>query len=132
MTPTPATGGSPRAGGLPRLRLVHVPIALLVVAFLGWVVWAGLGAARQPVRWQLVSFDTRTPGEMRASVEVRAADAASRVTCDVAAQDFDHRIVGIRTMTFPAGEKVRRAEVTVPVRGTPVAAVVEGCRVQAG
>jgi hypothetical protein len=131
MTGTPTTG-SARSGWLSRLRLVHLPIALLVAAFLGWVVWAGLGAARQPVRWQLISFDTRTPGEMRATVKVTVADAAGTVSCDVAAQDRDHRTVGIRTLTFPAGDKVRSDEVTVPVRGTPVAAVVEGCRVQAG
>jgi len=110
-----------------RRRATRLAAAALAAAFLAFVGWAALGQARQPVRWQLLAFDTSAAGQVTATIRV-TADPADEVACDVVAQDRSHRTIGVRTVTAAPGDRVRRVEAVVPVRGTAVTAVVEDCR----
>jgi hypothetical protein len=119
-----------RYGERPR-RLGPAPVAAIVViatGFLGWVLWAALGAATPDVRSDLVAFRVVSDARATARIEV-TADARRSVTCTVQAEDRTREPVGIRRLVVPAGsEGTRRASTSVSTRARAVTVVLVGCR----
>ena len=116
-------------------RPTPVAVAAMVVLatiFVGWVVWAALGAAAPDVTAQVTGFVVRGPQEITVKVSV-AADRG-RVTCPLRALDADRETVGATTLRVRVPSS-GRVETTVPVRtrDTAVTAVLDDCaRVGAG
>jgi hypothetical protein len=101
-------------------------IVLLASAFVGWVVWAALGASSPDVTAQVTGFVVRGPDEIR--VEVTVAADRGRVSCPLRALDADRETVGATTVRVRVPSS-GRVETTVPVRtrDTAVTAVLDGC-----
>ena len=112
-------------------RLGRGPVAAIVVlatAFVGWVVWAGLGAATPDVRSELRGFRIVSDRAVSARIEV-TADARRAVTCTLQAEDRTREPVGVGRLTVPAGtDGTRRAATTVTTRARAVTVVLVGCR----
>ena len=123
----PAGRYGERGGRRPRPVMVAA-LVVLVAAFGGWVLWAGLGAATPDVRSDIVGFRIIDAESMRASIEV-SADARRPVTCTVQAEDRNHEPVGVARTTLPSGSAAtRHASVVVRTRSLAVTAVIVGCR----
>jgi hypothetical protein len=112
-------------------RLGRGPVAAIVVlatVFVGWVVWAALGAATPDVRSQVRGFRIVSDRAVSARIEV-TADARRAVTCTLQAEDRTREPVGLRRLTVPAGtDGTRRAATTVTTRARAVTVVLLGCR----
>ena len=93
-----------RYGGPRRARrmMLLVLVGVLVVAGLGWVAWAAWFHSNQPIRGRIVSFETVSPHEVRARVDLDVADPEKGTgtgtettgTCLLRATAVDHSIVG--------------------------------------
>ena len=128
-SPTPAQRPAGRYGDQPR-RLRPGPVALVVAlatAFVGWVVWAALGATAPDVQAQVTGF--RVPGPHRIQVKVTVVADEGRVTCGLRALGKDREVVGVTTVDVRVGPSRRlEAEVPVRTRDTAVSAVLDDCR----
>jgi hypothetical protein len=117
-----------RYGGRPRRASPAVVAGIVVLAtvFVGWVVWAALGAAAPDVTAQVTGFVVRGPGEIR--VEVTVAADKGRVACPLRALGADRDTVGATTVRVRVPSS-GRVETTVPVRtrDTAVSAVLDDC-----
>jgi hypothetical protein len=114
-------------GGRLRPGLVAV-VVVVVAAFVGWVLWAALGAATPDVRSELRGFEVRSATRVTADLQI-VADARRPVTCTVQAEDRNRDPVGIARTTLPAGEDAtRRATVGIRTRSRAVTVVISGCR----
>ena len=114
-------------GGRQRPAMVAA-VVVVVAGFLGWVLWAALGAATPDVRSDMLGFRIVDADSVRARIEV-SADAQRSVTCTVQAQDRNHEPVGVARTTLPAGaDATRRATVVIRTRALAVTAVIVGCR----
>ena len=101
-------------------------VALLAVAFLAWVVWAGLGAARTGADGEVTGFRILGPG--RIEVDVRLRGPAGEVSCTVEALDSSRGVVGVTQAAARVGTgSAVRTTVTVRTRARAVTAVVDGC-----
>jgi hypothetical protein len=105
---------------------VVAAIVLLATAFVGWVVWAALGAAAPDVTAQVTGFVVRGPDEIR--VEVTVAADQGRVSCPLRALDADRETVGATTVRVrvPSSGRVETT-VRVRTRDTAVTAVLDDC-----
>jgi hypothetical protein len=107
---------------------VVAAIVLVASAFVGWVVWAALGAASPDVTGQVERFRIESPAQVHVEISV-TADRGRAVRCTLQAQDKDHAPVGVARVTVPAGERrTRAAEADVRTRSRAVTAVLSGCR----
>jgi hypothetical protein len=113
--------------GRPRPGLVAV-VVVLVAAFLGWVVWAALGAARPDTPAGTVS-GFRVVSDEIIRVEVRVLERSDRpVACSVQALDRTREVVGYAAVRLrPGGDDLREDWVRVRTRDRAVTAVVGGC-----
>ena len=126
VPPSPPAG---RYGERPTRRRPGAVAAAVVLAaaFLGWVVWAALGASRPAVSGQVTGFDIRGAHEIRATVAVTAPHPG-RVSCRVQALDSTHGVVGVTTARVRVGSSgTARTEVAVRTRDIAVTAVVDTC-----
>jgi type II secretory pathway component PulM len=88
----------------PRQRWVMIlAVAVLALAFLGWLLWAAWFQSTASVTGDLQSYDVVSEHEVRVTVEVRRSSGAA-VTCTVRASAADHGVVGDQQVTIPAGE----------------------------
>jgi hypothetical protein len=130
---TPAAHARPQGRyGEPARRARPRTVAAVVVlaaAFVGWVIWAALGAASPEVRSQLVSFTVLADSRIRVTIEV-TADRERPVDCTLQAEDRNHQPVGLGRVTLGPGDQATRTATTVVrTRARPVTAVIVGCRV---
>jgi Domain of unknown function (DUF4307) len=125
---SPTTYPSDRYGrpaGRRRPALVAA-VVVLAAAFLGWVVWAALGAASPEATGQVTGFRVRGTHSMEVSVVLGGHQG--KVTCTVQALDRTHDVVGVTNAQARVGRSGRAAAtVVVRTRDTPVSAVVTGC-----
>ncbi|MGI8612338.1 MAG: DUF4307 domain-containing protein [Nocardioidaceae bacterium] len=106
-----------------------VVAALLALAGLGWVAWAGLVQAYPPVNAELRSYVVQGPHRVQVTVALdrRHGDA---VTCEVYAQADDHSTVGERTIAIAAGDPGSMTVTTTIVTQRPaVNGVLRSCSV---
>jgi hypothetical protein len=102
-------------------------VVLLATAFVGWVVWAALGAAAPSAAARVAGFEVT--GDDRIEVRVQAAAGSSgRFACRVRALDRSRDVVGVATVRLDA-DRPRGVErrVTVRTRGRAVTATVGDC-----
>ncbi len=134
MTQAP-TGRPPERYGDDRPQwhrtLARVLVAALAVVGLGWVVWAGLGAAQQDVRWQDVGFDVKdaTAVDVTFEVTVYADGGDAPVVCTLEALNTRYAVVGRLDVPVEAGSRdtVRRAA-TILTQERATTAGVASCR----
>jgi hypothetical protein len=109
-------------------RRPGVVAALVVVAtaFVGWVVWAALGAAAPAATGEVTGFRVTGPHAVRVSLTVGGDQG--RLSCTVQALDRTREVVGVTTATARVGSSGRaQTTVVVRTRATAVTAVVDGC-----
>ena len=100
---------------------------VLAAAFVGWVVWAALGASAPDATGVVTGFDIRGPHAVRARLAVTAVHPG-RVACRVQALDRTHGVVGVTTARVRVGASGNvRTVVTVRTRDVAVTAVVDSC-----
>lgn len=81
-----------------RRMMLLVLVGVLVVAGLGWVGWAAWFHSNQPIRGRIVSFESVSPHEVRARLDVDVAAPDTAGTCLLRATAADHSIVGERNV----------------------------------
>ena len=111
---------------LPR-PVVLVAVGLLAAVFVGWVVWAGLGAADRDVRWKDVGYRVVDDTEVEVTFDViKDPDASARCTLHALSSSF--ATVGITTADVgPAAAETVRSSATVRTQERAVTGVVDGC-----
>jgi hypothetical protein len=130
---TPAEGEhlATRYGTAPRrpAPLLVASLVVLATAFVGWVVWAAVGASAPDVTGEVTGFAVRGPHLVR--VEVTVAGDHGPVSCRLRALGRDREVVGVTTMRTRLGPS-GRSETSVPVRtrATAVSAVLDDCTVR--
>lgn len=108
-----------------------VVAALVVVPFLGWVVWAGLQQADQEVRWETVSFDSGPEGSAPSSVQINFDvffPAGTSLECTVRALDADGVEVGRADVPVNAAGTSATVDYALQVTARPSSAFVQTCR----
>ena len=101
-------------------------IVVLATAFVGWVVWAALGAAAPAATGEVIGFRVTGPHSVRVSL-VLGGDKG-RLSCTVQALDRTREVVGVTTARATVGGSGRaRTSVVVRTRAKAVTAVVDGC-----
>lgn len=101
--------GRPSVG---RQRAGWAVVALVVVALLGWLMWAALGRSHDTVGGLVESFDVRSPHAIAVTVQItRTTTAAAQ--CTVTAIASDHSQVGRKTLRLPAGPSGSRTLTTL-------------------
>jgi hypothetical protein len=105
---------------------VVAAVVVLATAFVGWVVWAALGAAAPAASGQVTGF--RVTGPHAVQVSVAVAGDKGRLSCTVQALDRTREVVGVTTASARV-DSSGQAQTTVVVRtrARAVTAVVEGC-----
>jgi hypothetical protein len=117
--------GAPRAWSRPLLVAL---VALLALAGGGWLVWAALHHAQQPVTGRLRTFEVVDAGTVAATIDVQREPGRAAV-CLLEAQAADHLVVGEREVRIAAGPRAqvtRTYRITTERRATN--AVLDGCR----
>lgn len=106
-------------------------VALLVLGavFVGWVLWAGVGAADRDVRWSDVGYrivDATTVEVMFSVVK----DPEATAECTLEALDQRFAVVGLATVEVgPAEEQGVRSTGVVRTSEPAVTGVVDSCRI---
>lgn len=102
---------------------------VLVLAFLGWVVWAGLEHAGQDIRWRTVGFSDISDSSATVSFDV-FKDAGTAATCLVRTLDADSVEVGRAEVLVGAAPAQVHVTHTLPVTGRPVTGEIIRCWVE--
>jgi hypothetical protein len=103
-----------------------VAVAVLTLAFAGWVVWAALQQADQDVRWRTFGYHDVTDTSVVVEFDVFKR-AGVPVTCVVRALDFDGYEVGRAEVPVAAAVSDTHVVYALPVTGRPNAAEVVSC-----
>ena len=120
--------GAPR----PTSRPVGAGVVALVAAFVGWVVWAGLGAAAPDVRGDVTAFRVRSSAALDVRVTA-AAGTTGTLTCTVRALDRTRDVVGVGEVTLISDRAGQRQRwVTIRTRDRAVTATVGRCAAVGG
>jgi hypothetical protein len=110
-----------------RRRLALLAGALLLLAGLGWVVWAGLGVAQRDVRWNDVGYSVVDDTTVEVTFSV-VKDPGATVTCTVQALNGRYAQVGLAEVEVgPAEQRAVRRTVTVRTAERAVTGVVDTC-----
>ena len=114
-------------GAAPRRRPGAVAaVVVLATAFVGWVVWAALGAAAPAATGTVTGF--RVTGAHAVRVTLAVGGDRGRLSCTVQALDRTREVVGVTTASARVGSSGQaRTTVVVRTRARAVTAVVEGC-----
>jgi Domain of unknown function (DUF4307) len=103
-------------------------VGLLIVAGVGWLLWAAFYHANPAVSSQLRGFQVVGDSEVRVSIAIDR-DPDQTVRCLLQAQASDHAVVGEREVTIPSGGDARLERtylITTERRATN--GVLDGCR----
>jgi hypothetical protein len=111
-----------------RRRLLLVGVAVLVAAFLGWLVWVIAVSERPAVQSELVSFDVVDEHTATATFTVVREEPQLPASCLLRAQAPDHSVVGELDVAVSPGDR-RVTTVTESVRTERMATAVSmvGC-----
>ena len=117
--------------GVRRSRVaVALIIALIVVPFLAWVVWAGVQQADRDLRWETVGFSEASESSVTITFRVYLPDQGD-VECTVRAMTDTGVEVGRARVPIqrPAQSEGRSTSVVyaLPVTERPSSAFVESC-----
>jgi hypothetical protein len=105
---------------------VVAAVVVLATAFVGWVVWAALGAAAPEATGQVTGF--RVTGPHAVQVRVALSGDQGRLSCTVQALDRTREVVGVTTASARVGSSGQaQTTVVVRTRARAVTAVVDGC-----
>ncbi len=114
--------------GTGRSPLTVALVALLVVLpFLGWVVWAGLLQADQDVRWSTTGFGDISNTSVTVEFDVYLP-AGTDVTCTVRALDSRALEVGRAEVPVTSNSTNTHVVYALPVTARPSSAFVDVCR----
>ncbi len=104
-------------------------LAVVLAALLGgWMVWAGLQAARPAVAAEIRGYHVTSAQQAEATLRIERADPASTVTCQLVAQDASHRRVGVAEVTLaPGGAKQVDVSKVITTIGLAVTVTIDGC-----
>jgi hypothetical protein len=101
-------------------------VVVLATAFVGWVVWAALGAAAPAATGQVTGF--RVTGAHAVQVTLAVGGDRGLLSCTVQALDRTREVVGVTTASARVGSSGRaQTTVVVRTRARAVTAVVDGC-----
>lgn len=110
--------GAPSRG---RRRGLLAGVAVLAVAFLGWLTWAVLGQSAPAAASGELVFDIESDSQVSASFTVDLRDDATDVACSLEARAADHSLVGSLTVTPEVGGPARLSvEIATERRATAV------------
>ncbi|MBA2770004.1 MAG: DUF4307 domain-containing protein [Sporichthyaceae bacterium] len=110
-----------------RSRGLVVTVVVVSVAFLGWVVWAGLGAAAPDVRGEVTGFRIVSGSAIQVRVAA-GAGTGSQLACTVRALDRTREVVGVAGVALDPDTRAGRERwVTVRTRDRAVTAMVGEC-----
>lgn len=108
-------------------RWLVAGVVALAAAFVGWVVWAALGAAEPQVRGEVTGFRVRS----EKVIEVRVAavpGSPGPMACTVRALDRTRGEVGVAGVSLdPAATSQRERWVSVRTRDRAVTATIGAC-----
>jgi Domain of unknown function (DUF4307) len=120
-----------RYGTPPRWsRLIAVVVvALITIAGVAWVIWAGLAHSNPPVAAQLRTYDPRGQHAIEVTLVIDRSDG-DPVRCEVYAQGEGQAIVGERTIEVPAGDPgTKTVEAMIETERRAFSAVLRSCEV---
>lgn len=120
-----------RYGTPPRWsRLIAVVVvALITIAGVAWVIWAGLAQSNPPVAAQLRTYDVRGPHAIEVTLVIDRSDG-DPVQCEIYAQSEDRTIVGESTIEVPAGNPgTKTVDATITTERRAVSGVLRSCEV---
>ena len=124
-TPRPAGRYGERSPG--GRRAVVAASVVLAAAFLGWVLWAALGAASPGARGEVTGFTVVSDEAIEVRVAVTGGGDA-RVGCSVQALGRTRDVVGVGDLVLDPSRTDRdEGTVTVRTRDRAVSAVIGRC-----
>ena len=110
----------------------RLPVAAAVVAallFVGWVVWAGLGAATRGASADVIAYDVRSADLVGVTVRAQR-DSGGRLGCSLQAVDRDGEVVGVADVVLdPARPGGRERQATVRTRARAATVTIGRCAV---
>jgi hypothetical protein len=105
--------------------------ALLLVAGISWVIWAGLHHARPELSHQLISFENSDPRNPTIRYSIERRDTNAFVICTLTARDFDKNIVGqIDDLIAAGGANTVERTVAIRTRADAVNVGIARCRIR--
>ena len=111
-----------------RRRLLVSLVALLAVAFLGWVAWAAFEHGDPAVTSDLVSYEVVDQHTATATFRVSRRTPDVRASCLLRAQAPDHTTVGeLNVEVGPGGERVQTVTRTVRTEREATTVDAVGC-----
>ncbi len=108
-----------------RRRATWAVSVVVIVAALGWVVWAMTSHAEPPVDSEMIAFDVVDEHTATARVQVRVRADAEDVQCLLRAFADDHVTVGEHSFTAAPGDDTLVEQVRTERRATSIELV--GC-----
>lgn len=119
--------GAPRPGRRPGTVALVVVLGTL---FVGWVVWAALGAADPGPRADVTAFRIVSDDEIEVRVTA-STGTDGRFDCSVQALDRTREVVGVAAVALGTGKEGRTQRwATVRTRDRAVTATVGRCTAQ--
>lgn len=111
-----------------RRRLGLAAVALLVVTFLGWLLWAAAGAADRDVRWDDVGYVIVDDTTVEVTFSV-VKDPGATAVCTLQALNSQYGQVGLTTVEVgPAPEAGVVRTATVRTAERAVTGLVDSCQ----
>ena len=108
----------------------RVLTAVLVVAALAWVVWAGLHQSNRAVRWNDVGFRISGDSQVLVTFDV-VKEPAATVTCRLEALNARFAVVGVAHVEVgPSADDVNRQTAPVTTQEQAVTGVVRRCELR--
>lgn len=104
--------------------------AVLLVAGLAWVIWAGLHHSRPELAQDLISFENSDPRKPTIRYSIERRDKSAVVICTLVARDFDKSVVGQIDDVIPAGENSVERIAAIPTRADAVNVGIARCRIR--
>ncbi len=106
---------------------VAVVAALVIIPFLGWVIWAAFEHANQELRWETVGFSDISDQSVTVNFNV-FLPAGSTADCTVRAMDVRGVEVGRAQVPVHTDGTSATVVYALPVTARPSSAFVETCR----
>ena len=106
---------------------VAIVATLVIVPFLGWVIWAAFEHANQELRWETIGFSDVTDQSVTVNFDVSFPAGAS-AECTVRAMDVHGVEVGRAQVPVQSDGTSATVVYALPVTARPSSAFVESCR----
>lgn len=99
---------------------------LFTLVLLGFVVWAGVGNAKDDVSWRDLGYHVDSPSQVTARWELTKPKDRS-VTCLVRALDKGYGVVGSKEVQVPAGRELVDTTTVLRTTSLAVTGTVRSC-----